>query len=46
MKCALVGIGGLGHLALNFLKKLGARTAAFTNSEKKIESIKQLYVVT
>lgn len=42
MKCAVVGIGGLGHLALKFLHKLGAYTAAFTTSEKKIQSIKEL----
>ena len=42
MKCAVVGIGGLGHLALKFLHKLGAYTAAFTTSEKKIQSIKDL----
>ena len=41
-KCAVVGIGGLGHLAFIFLHKLGAYTAAFTTTEKKIESIKQL----
>jgi D-arabinose 1-dehydrogenase-like Zn-dependent alcohol dehydrogenase len=32
----------LGHLAIKFLKKVGAHTAAFTTSEKKIESIKEL----
>ena len=42
MKCAVVGIGGLGHLAIKFLKILGAHTAAFTRSEKKIQSIKEL----
>ena len=42
MKCAVVGIGGLGHLALKFLHKLGAHTAAFTTSEKKVQSIKDL----
>ena len=42
MKCAVVGIGGLGHLAIKFLHKLGAYTAAFTTSEKKIQSIKDL----
>ena len=42
MKCAVVGIGGLGHLAIKFLQKLGAFTAAFTSSEKKVKSIKEL----
>ena len=42
MKCAVVGIGGLGHLALKFLKKLGANTSAFTSTQKKVESIKEL----
>ena len=42
MKCAVVGIGGLGHLALKFLKKMGAHTSAFTTSEKKIQSLKEL----
>ena len=42
IKCAVVGIGGLGHLAIKFLKKLGAHTAAFTTTEKKIQSIKEL----
>ena len=42
MKCAVVGIGSLGNVALNFLYKLGAYTAAFTISEKKVQSIKDL----
>ena len=42
MKCAVVGIGGLGHLAIKFLKKLGAHTAAFTTTEKKVQSIRDL----
>lgn len=42
MKCAVVGIGGLGHLAIKFLKILGAHTYAFTTSQKKVESIKEL----
>lgn len=29
-KCAVVGIGGLGHFALQFANKLGMETTAFT----------------
>ena len=39
---SVVGIGGLGHLAIKFLQKLGAFTAAFTTTEKKVQSIKDL----
>ena len=42
MKCAVIGIGGLGHLALQFLNKLGHEVAAFTTSPNKAESIKKL----
>ena len=40
-KTAVIGIGGLGHVAVKFLKKLGY-DAAFTSSEKKIDMIKEL----
>ena len=43
MKCAVIGIGGLGHLALKFLNKLGAHTTAFTTSEKKLDLL--LYTI-
>ena len=41
MKCAVVGIGGLGHVALLFLKKLGYDVTAFTSSENKVSLIKE-----
>lgn len=40
-KVAVIGIGGLGHLALQFLKAWGCHVTAFTSSEsKKNEAIK------
>ena len=41
-KTAVIGIGGLGHVAVKFLKKLGYDVTAFTSSEKKIDMIKEL----
>jgi uncharacterized zinc-type alcohol dehydrogenase-like protein len=34
-KAAVVGIGGLGHMALKFLKAWGCEVTAFTSSESK-----------
>ncbi len=34
-KVAVIGIGGLGHLALKFLKHWGCEVTAFTSSESK-----------
>lgn len=34
-KVAVIGIGGLGHLALKFLKAWGCEVTAFTSSESK-----------
>ena len=42
MNTAVVGIGGLGHLAIQFLHKLGHKVTAFTTSKDKIPLIKQL----
>ena len=42
MDIAVVGIGGLGHLAIQFLHKLGYKVTAFTTSKDKIPLIKQL----
>ena len=42
MNCAVVGIGGLGHMALKFLKAMGYKSAAFTTSKNKIDMIKDL----
>jgi uncharacterized zinc-type alcohol dehydrogenase-like protein len=37
----VVGIGGLGHLALRFLRALGCRTIAFTSSpDKRAEALR------
>ena len=42
MKTAVCGIGGLGHLALQFLNKMGYDVTAFTSSKGKVEMIKNL----
>ena len=42
MKTAVCGIGGLGHLALQFLNKMGYESTAFTSSPNKIDLIKSL----
>jgi len=40
-KAAVIGIGGLGHLALQFLNAWGCEVTAFTSSEaKKTEALK------
>jgi alcohol/geraniol dehydrogenase (NADP+) len=40
-KVAVIGIGGLGHLALQFLNAWGCEVTAFTSSEsKKVEALK------
>lgn len=36
-KVAVIGIGGLGHIALKFLSKWGCEVTAFTSSESKRE---------
>lgn len=41
-KVAVIGIGGLGHLALQFLNAWGCEVTAFTSSESKSEEAKQL----
>ena len=38
----VVGIGGLGHLAVKYARAMGAHVVAFTTSESKIEEIKKL----
>ena len=38
----VLGCGGLGHMAIQFLHKLGKHVTAFTTSEKKTELLKQL----
>lgn len=42
MKAGVVGIGGLGHMAVQFLHKLGYETTAFTTSPNKVDMIKNL----
>jgi uncharacterized zinc-type alcohol dehydrogenase-like protein len=47
-KVGVVGIGGLGHLALQFADKWGCEVTAFTSNLEKIDELKRLgadYVV-
>lgn len=39
-RVGVVGIGGLGHLALQFLNKWGCEVIAFTSESKKAEALK------
>ncbi len=41
-RVAVVGIGGLGHLALQFLSKWGCHVTAFTTSDNKATEAKNL----
>lgn len=41
-KCAVVGIGGLGHLAIQFAHKLGFTVSAFTTKVNNTESLHSL----
>ena len=41
-KVAVIGIGGLGHMALQFLNAWGCEVTAFTSSEAKKEEAKSL----
>lgn len=41
-KVAVIGIGGLGHIALQLLAKWGCEVTAFTSSPSKIEEAKKL----
>lgn len=43
-KVGVVGIGGLGHMALQFLNAWGCEVTAFTSSEKKKEEVLQFGV--
>ena len=38
----VVGCGGLGHMAIQFLHKMGKHVTAFTTSDKKTELLKKL----
>lgn len=41
-KVGVIGIGGLGHIALQFLNAWGCEVTAFTSSEAKIQEAKSL----
>lgn len=41
-RVGVIGIGGLGHLALQFLDKWGCHVTAFTSSDSKAEEARQL----
>ena len=41
-KVGVIGLGGLGHMALKFSHAFGAHTVQFTTSENKIEDAKRL----
>lgn len=41
-RVGVVGIGGLGHMALQFLNKWGCHVTAFSSSESKVEEAKKL----
>jgi len=41
-KVAVIGIGGLGHLALQFLNAWGCEVTAFTSSENKADEAKKM----
>lgn len=41
-RVGVIGIGGLGHMALSFLSKWGCEVFAFTSSESKREEAKRL----
>jgi uncharacterized zinc-type alcohol dehydrogenase-like protein len=42
LRVGVVGIGGLGHMALKFLNAWGCEVTAFTSSEAKHEEAKRL----
>lgn len=41
-RVGVIGIGGLGHLALQFLNKWGCHVTAFTSSDSKADEAKKL----
>jgi uncharacterized zinc-type alcohol dehydrogenase-like protein len=41
-RVGVIGIGGLGHLALQFLSKWGCEVTAFTSSESKADEARKL----
>ena len=44
-KCAVVGIGGLGHLAIQFAHKFGMEVTAFSATDSKTELVKKIGAV-
>ena len=42
METAVIGCGGLGHLAIKFLKSLGHKVTAFTSSSNKVDEVKKM----
>lgn len=42
MRVGVIGIGGLGHLALQYANKMGCEVTAFTSSPQKADEAKQL----
>jgi len=41
-KVGVIGIGGLGHIALKFLKAWGCEVTAFTSNKSKTEALKKM----
>jgi uncharacterized zinc-type alcohol dehydrogenase-like protein len=41
-KVGILGIGGLGHLAIKIAKAMGAEVTVFTTSPSKVEDAKRL----
>lgn len=41
-KCAVIGIGGLGHLAVQYANKLGMRVTAFTTKPERAKEFQAL----
>jgi hypothetical protein len=44
-RVGVIGIGGLGHLALQFLNKWGCHVTAFTSSENKAEEASDTIII-
>ncbi|CRX37683.1 NAD(P)-dependent alcohol dehydrogenase [Estrella lausannensis] len=41
-RVGVVGIGGLGHMAIKLAKAMGAHVVVFTSSESKVQDVKRL----
>lgn len=41
-KCAVIGIGGLGHLAIQYANKLGMEVTAFTTRLENVAKLREL----